>query len=88
MHSIGLDNFSLIFTIHGDTSVACEHLVPQRKIDGSGYYWSIKCEVIIRFGYTEFKAQIEWDENVCLLSSCESSIAKIHSPGEKEAKPC
>lgn len=37
----------------------------EKKIGDQGSaYWSLKCDVCIRFGGTELEAYLEWKENV------------------------
>ena len=59
-------DFSTLCTISANTSAACKNLVVKHN-QGKPYY-ELSYDVIIMFGCTEMRAQIEWTEKVCITN--------------------
>ncbi|KAF8160149.1 hypothetical protein K438DRAFT_1921672 [Mycena galopus ATCC 62051] len=55
------EQYSVLCTVHADTSKIAEALNPQQG--QSGTYYRLGIEMILSFGLTELKAQIAWVEN-------------------------
>ncbi len=63
--TIGADYFSVLCTVHADTSQVAKR--KQFGIKGAFYQQDFK--VFLLCGQTEMKAQISWMENVSIFSS-------------------
>ncbi|KAF9526168.1 hypothetical protein CPB83DRAFT_795114 [Crepidotus variabilis] len=57
---VDTNNFTDVFTLHADLS----HVPRISQINAAGKeYYTVKWDVVILFGLTEFKAQVRWFEN-------------------------
>jgi len=55
------DNYTKLCTIEADLS----HLpLPLQPSSGKGNFYKVKCNIVLLFGLTEFKAVIAWKEDV------------------------
>lgn len=59
------ESFSTLCTICFDLSEVAKTLTPRRRLFGPrGFYYSLRFDVIISFGTTEFSAQVAWNVDV------------------------
>ncbi len=65
--------FSTLCTVQADTSGITQDLAMETGRGGQRYY-TIKFDVVLLFGLTELKAQLQWVENVSRLPTSHFSV--------------